>query len=90
MSALHGGYGVTKEFLVAETKKLCEEAFSIDPYQTEENLQAVLGRTIFVYHLLTVRELTAVRRALFPIVLEGRGMGMGSQMPLETLTHHSR
>jgi hypothetical protein len=71
MNALHGGYGVSKDFLVAETKKLVEEAFSIDPYLTEDNLQAVLGRTVFAYHLLTVRELTAVRRALFPIVLEG-------------------
>lgn len=90
MSTQHGGYGVTKDFLVRETKKLVEEAFHIDPYRTEENLQAVLGRTVFAYHMLTMRELTAVRRALFPLVLEGRSMVMESQMPLETLTHHSR
>lgn len=90
MNAQHSGYGVSKEFLVEETKKLVEEAFHIDPYRTEENLQAVLGRTVFAYHMLTMRELTAVRRALFPLVLEGRSMGTGSKMPLETLAHHSR
>ncbi len=42
-----------------------------------ENLRAVLGGTqvndVFVWSRLTVRELTALRRAIYPTVLESRG-----------------
>ncbi len=71
---------VTREFLEQDTRKLYEEALKADPIRTEENTQAVLGAVgkvsrsgVFVWTRLTVRELRALRRAIYPTVLEARG-----------------
>lgn len=68
----HTRYDVTKQELVRQTRALWEEAWKADPHRTEENTHAVLGRDVFVWDLLAVVQLTALRRALFPTVLAAR------------------
>ncbi len=68
----------TKADLVAAAKALWEEAFAADPYRTEENTKAALGDKVgeggvFVWDRLTIPELHALRRVLYPTVLEARG-----------------
>lgn len=64
---------VTREELAKQTRAWWEEAYDLDPYRTEENTRAVLGRDVFVWHNLSVPQLTALRRAVLPTLLEGRG-----------------
>lgn len=66
-------YGVSKAELVRQTKPLLEEAFKADRFHTEEVIQRVLGREVFVWDSLSVRELTALRRGIMSTVLATRG-----------------
>lgn len=69
---------LTKADLVLAARALWEEAFAADPVRTDENTEAVLGDKVgtggvFVWDRLTVPELRALRRALYPTVLQARG-----------------
>jgi len=66
-------YGVTKEELERQTKLLYAEAAAADPYEVEEITEHVTGGSVFVWHRLSVRQLTAMRRALYVIVMVARG-----------------
>lgn len=69
-----GNYGVTKEELIKQTKQLHEEAFKADPYHTEEVVERVLGRTVFVWHNLSTAQLSALRRGILATALAARGV----------------
>lgn len=67
-----------REVLEQAARELWEEAHAADRYRTEENTKAVLhGKVsesgVFVWSRLTVAELRALRRAVYPLVLEVRG-----------------
>lgn len=55
-------------------KRLWEEAFALDEHGTMESTMAVLGRSVWAWTDLTVREARALRRAVYPTILEGRGL----------------
>ena len=64
---------MTKEALIKYAKSLWEEAYASDPFHTEEVTLAVLGREVFTWHLLTMRELHALTRLTLSIALQARG-----------------
>ncbi len=64
---------MTRNDLEKAARDLLEESFRTDPVGTEETVLRVLGRPVFAWSLLTIRELRALRRAIYPTVLEGRG-----------------
>jgi hypothetical protein len=68
-------YGVSKSELIRQTKPLLEEAFRVDPYDTEEYLKVALGPTkgrAFAWDNLSLDELARVRRAIYPIIMRSR------------------
>jgi hypothetical protein len=65
--------GITRANLEQQTKPLLEETFRADPHLTEEIVRRVFGRSTFVWPRATVLQLRALRRAIYPLVLEARG-----------------
>ena len=63
---------LSKDEIRRVARTLWEESYAADPIRTMENTAAVLSREVFAWDLLTVRELNALRRAVFPCVLEAR------------------
>jgi hypothetical protein len=66
-------YGVTRTELERQTKLLYAEVATADPYRVEEITEHVTGGDVFVWHRLSVRQLTAMRRALYVVVMGARG-----------------
>jgi hypothetical protein len=64
---------MTANELRLAAKALWEEAFALDEHGTTATTHKVLGRDVWVWTTLTVREAHALRRAVYPTILEGRG-----------------
>jgi hypothetical protein len=71
--SLDGSIMTASELRLA-ARALWEEAFALDEHGTMESAMAVLGRSVWVWTTLTVREARALRRAVYPTILAGRGI----------------
>lgn len=65
--------GITRADLERQTKPLLEEAFRADPYLTDEIVRRIFGHSTFTWSRVTVPQIRALRRAIYPLVLEARG-----------------
>lgn len=64
---------MTKQDLIAHTRKMYEEAVTADPWHMHEATQAVTGSEVFVWANLTMQQLHAIGRSSYIVVLQARG-----------------
>jgi hypothetical protein len=64
---------VTRDALEAQVRKTYKEAHLSDPHFVAEITESLLGRNVFVWTRLSVRDLFLLHRALWPTVLRSRG-----------------
>jgi hypothetical protein len=70
---LKSGDMLTRPDIERYAREIWEEAFAADEWRVLEVTKTLLGSEVFVWSVLTVRQLRTLTRALLPTALESRG-----------------